>query len=168
MKLIKTIDDGGAQGDGILLRCVSMTGSTCSNRATKDATVIDSRDGTVLGKIDLGGVPEQSVSDGKGMLYVVMQDSPGGVAAVDVKTMKVVAALSVCRRGAPCNGLAMDRINRVHFAACRAGTPQPMMVILRADDGRNPHHSATSPEPLTGPCSTRPRWRSSARKPTAR
>ena len=28
---------------------------------TKDATVIDSKDGTVLGTIDLGGVPEQGV-----------------------------------------------------------------------------------------------------------
>jgi hypothetical protein len=33
---------------------------------TKDATVIDARDGTVLGTVDLGGVPEQGVADGHG------------------------------------------------------------------------------------------------------
>ena len=60
---------------------------------TKDATVIDAKDGTVLGTIDLGGVPEQGVGDGKGMLYVVMQDAVGSVTAVDVKTMKAVGAL---------------------------------------------------------------------------
>src|SRR6202011_3364334 len=41
-----------------------------------------------------------------------------------------------------CNGLALDLKNRVLFAACaRSGNPptdppQPMMVILRADDGK--------------------------------
>ena len=39
----------------------------------------------------MGGTPEQAVGDGKGMLYVVMQDMPGSVTAVDVKTMKAVA-----------------------------------------------------------------------------
>ena len=29
----------------------------------------------MLGTIDLGGVPEQGVADGKGTLYVVMQDA---------------------------------------------------------------------------------------------
>src|SRR4051812_22312870 len=47
---------------------------------TKDLLVIDSRDGAVRGKIDLGGVPEQTVSDGKGTLYAVLQDSAGSVA----------------------------------------------------------------------------------------
>ena len=46
---------------------------------TKDATVIDAKDGTVLGRIDLGGVPEEGVADGKGLLYVVMQDPQGSV-----------------------------------------------------------------------------------------
>ncbi len=61
--------------------------------------MIDAKDGTVLGTIDLGGVPEQGVADGKGMLYVVMQDAQGSVTAVDVKTMKAVGALPVRRQG---------------------------------------------------------------------
>src|SRR5213592_3140598 len=108
---------------------------------TKDATVIDSKNGTVLGTIDLGGVPEQGVPDGKGTLYVVMQDPQGSVTVVDVKTMKATAHYPLGDKGG-CNGLAMDLKNRVLFAACaRSGNPpaqppQPMMVILRADDGK--------------------------------
>ncbi len=64
---------------------------------TKDATVIDAKDGTVLGTVDLGGVPEQGVGDGKGKLYVVMQDPIGSVTAVDAKTMKATGTLLVHR-----------------------------------------------------------------------
>ena len=108
---------------------------------TKNATVIDAKDGTVLGTIDLGGVPEEGVPDGKGMLYVVMQDAQGSVTAVDVKTMKATAHYPFGDKGA-CNGLALDAKNRVLFAACgRSGNPpadppQPMMVVLSADDGK--------------------------------
>ena len=117
---------------------------------TKDATVIDSKDGTVLGTIDLGGVPEQAISDGKGTLYVVMQDAQGGVAVVDVKSMKTTTHYPFGDKGGGCNGLALDVKNQVLFAACArsgaettqappAGPPQPLhpqMVILSAKDGK--------------------------------
>src|ERR1700674_2520955 len=82
MTLIKTIDVGAAQPDGIYFDAFNERVYVFSH-PTKDATVIDAKDGTVLGTIDLGGVPEQGVGDGKGMLYVVMQDVPGSVTAVD-------------------------------------------------------------------------------------
>ncbi len=103
--------------------------------------MIDAKDGTVLGTVDLGGVPEQGVADGKGMLYVVMQDAVGSVTAVDVKTMKAVGHYSFVDKGG-CNGLAIDVKNQVLFAACgRSGNPpvqpaQPTMVILSARDGK--------------------------------
>jgi DNA-binding beta-propeller fold protein YncE len=141
MKLIKTIDVGTAAApDGIVFDAFNDRVYIFSH-PTKDATVIDSKDGTVLGTIDLGGVPEQGVPDGKGMLYVVMQDAEGSVTAVDVKKMKTTAHYPLGDKGG-CNGLAMDVKNRVLFAACaRSGNPptvppQPMMVILRADDGK--------------------------------
>src|SRR6266850_3353585 len=87
MKSIKTIDVGAVQPDGIYFDAFNDRVYVFSH-PTKDATVIDSKDGTVLGTIDLGGVPEQGVSDGKGTLYVVMQDPQGSVAVVDVKAMK--------------------------------------------------------------------------------
>ena len=140
MKLIKTIDVGAAQPDGILFDAFNDRVYVFSH-PTKDATVIDAKDGTVLGTIDLGGVPEQGVADGKGMLYVVMQDAQGSVTAVDVKTMKATGHYPFGDKGG-CNGLALDAKNHVLFAACaRSGNPpaqppQPMMVILSSEDGK--------------------------------
>src|SRR5215467_14658021 len=140
MMLIKTIDVGNAAPDGIYFDEFNERVYVFSH-PTKDATVIDAKDGTVLGTIDLGGVPEQGVADGKGMLYVVMQDAVGSVTAVDVKTMKATGHYSFIDKGG-CNGLALDVKNQVLFAACgRSGNPptqpaQPMMVILSAKDGK--------------------------------
>jgi DNA-binding beta-propeller fold protein YncE len=140
MTLIKTIDVAPAAPDGIYFDSFNNRVYVFSH-PTKDATVIDTKDGTVLGKIDLGGVPEQGVGDGKGMLYVVMQDMPGSVTAVDVKTMKAVAHYPLGDKGR-CNGLALDVKNKILFAACAnsgnppAQPPQPMMVILSAVDGK--------------------------------
>ena len=86
LALIKTIDiDSKVSPDGILADPFNQRIYVFSH-PTMDATVIDAKDGTVLGTIDLGGVPEQGVADGKGILYVVMQDAEGSVTAVDVKT----------------------------------------------------------------------------------
>jgi hypothetical protein len=140
MKLIKHIDVAPAVPDGILFDAFNERVYIFSH-PTKDATVIDAKDGTVLGKIDLGGVPEEGVADGKGMLYVVMQDAVGSVTAVDVKTMQATGHYSFVDKGG-CNGLAMDAKNQILFAACgRSGNPpttpaQPMMVILGARDGK--------------------------------
>jgi DNA-binding beta-propeller fold protein YncE len=136
--LIKSIDVGSARPDGIYFDPFNERVYVFSH-PTKDATVIDAKDGTVLGTVDLGGTPEQGVGDGKGMLYVVMQDAVGSVTAVDVKTMKVVAHYSFVDKGG-CNGLALDAKNQILFAACsRFGNPptqQPTMVILSAKDGK--------------------------------
>jgi DNA-binding beta-propeller fold protein YncE len=140
MKLIKTIDPGDAQPDGIVFDSFNQRVYIFSH-PTKDATVIDSAEGTVLGRIDLGGVPEEGVPDGKGMLYVVMQDPQGSVTAVDVKAMKATAHYPFGDKGG-CNGLALDVKNSVLFAECgRSGNPpsdppQPMMVVLSAHDGK--------------------------------
>jgi hypothetical protein len=140
MTLIKKIDVGASRPDGIYFDAFNERVYIFSH-PTKDATVIDAKDGTVLGTIDLGGTPEQGVADGKGMLYVVMQDAVGSVTAVDVKTMKAVGHYSFVDKGG-CNGLAIDAKNEILFAACsRSGNPpaqpaQPMMVIMSAKDGK--------------------------------
>ncbi len=139
MKLVKTIDPGAAQPDGIYFDAFNERVYVFSH-PTKDATAIDAKDGTLLGTIDLGGVPEEGVADGNGMLYVVMQDAQGSVTAVDVKTMKAVAHYPLGSAGR-CNGLALDAKNHVLFASCGSGDPaanpaQPTMVILSATDGK--------------------------------
>ena len=139
-KLIKTIDVGAAAPDGILFDAFNERVYVFSH-PTKNATLIDARDGSVVGTIDLGGTPEEGVSDGAGMLYVVMQDTPGSVTAVDTKMMKATAHYPLGEVGR-CNGLALDVRNHVLFAACAnsgsplAEPPQPKMVILSATDGK--------------------------------
>jgi DNA-binding beta-propeller fold protein YncE len=140
MTLIKTIDVGDAAPDGIIFDAFNQRVYIFSH-PTKNATVIDATDGAVLGTIDLGGVPEEGIADGKGTLYVVMQDAQGSVTVVDVKSMKATAHYPFGDKGG-CNGLALDAKNHVLFAACsRSGNPltdppQPTMVILSADDGK--------------------------------
>ena len=141
MASIKTIDlDPKSSPDGILADPFNQRIYVFSH-PTKDATVIDAKTGTVLGTIDLGGAPEQAVSDGKGHLYVVIQDK-SNIAVVDAKTMKVTEHFEFGDKGSRCNGLAMDVKNQVLFAACgQSGTPpvtpaKPTMVILSAKDGK--------------------------------
>ena len=140
MKVVKTIDVGEARPDGIVFDAFNGRVYVFSH-PTKDATVIDAQSGAVLGTVDLGGTPEQGVVDGKGMLYVVMQEAEGSVTAVDVKTMKVTGHYPFGDKGGRCNGLALDANNAVLFAACGAsGNPadrmKPQMVILSAKDGK--------------------------------
>ena len=154
LQLIKTIPaDSGFAPDGIYADSYDHRIYVFSH-PTKNTTVFDAKDGTVLGKIDLGGVPEQGVADGKGTLYVVMQDGEGSVTKVDVKTMKATAHFPFGDKGGSCNGLALDVKHHILFAACAASgglqpaqtaangrvmpqrqLPKPQMVILSADDG---------------------------------
>jgi DNA-binding beta-propeller fold protein YncE len=97
-------------------------------------TVINASDGSVAGTIDLGGAPEQAVTDGRGHLYVDLEDKDS-VAVVDVRTLAVTAKYDLTGRGGVPAGLALDEKNHVLFVACR--TPAPgVMVILNADDGK--------------------------------
>jgi DNA-binding beta-propeller fold protein YncE len=145
MKLIKTIEvPQGFSADGIYCD-TSSDRVYIGSHPTKSLMVVDAKDGTVLGNVDLGGTPEQTVGDGKGTIYQVLQERPGGVAVVDAKTMKVTATYPFGENGG-CNGLALDVKNQILFAACSAvvpapppdpnGKPQQAFVILSAKDGK--------------------------------
>lgn len=130
LKTIKTIDVQGGP-DGILFDPFNSRVYVLSHSAP-NATVIDAKDGTVVGTIDLGGAPEQAVSDGKGHLYIDIEDKDN-IAVVDAKTMTVTAHYDLAGKGGACAGLAMDVKNQILFAGCR--NPQ-VMVILDAKDGK--------------------------------
>ena len=123
-KLIKTIPvPEGFSADGIY--CDTSTDRVyIGSHPTKSLLVVDAKDGSVLGHIDLGGVPEQTVGDHKGTIYQVLQDRPGGVAVIDDKTMKLKATYPFGDNGG-CNGLAIDVKNQILFAACAAVGPAP-------------------------------------------
>ncbi len=102
------------------------------SRRAPNVTAIDSKDGTVLGTIDIGGAAEEMRSDGRGHLYVVVQNKHN-LAVIDAKSMKVTAHYELQSQGGTCNGLAMDTRTRLLFATCRKPNN---MVILNADSGK--------------------------------
>ncbi|MGH9611981.1 MAG: hypothetical protein ACRD4P_02755 [Bryobacteraceae bacterium] len=129
LAVIKNIDVQG-NPDGILFDPYNERVYDLSHVAP-NATVIDAKDGSIVGTIDLGGAPEQAVTDGKGHLYIDIEDK-GNIAVVDAKKLTVTAHYDLSSNGSTCAGLAMDAKNRILFAVCR--TPH-VMVILNADDG---------------------------------
>ncbi len=128
LKPIKTIDVQGGP-DGILFEPSSQRVYILSHSAP-NVTVIDSKDGSIVGTIDLGGAPEQSASDGNGHLYVDLEDK-GAVAVVDTKAMKVTNTYSLGdNKGAA--GLAFDAEAGILFVECREPA---VSVIMSAKDG---------------------------------
>ena len=147
MKLIKTIEvPAGFSADGIYCD-TSNDHVYIGSHPTKSMLVVDAKDGAVLAHIDLGGVPEQSIGDGKGTVYQVLQDRPGGVAVIDGKTMKVTATYPLGDNGG-CNGLALDLKNQILFAACSAIGPAP----ARGTPGQPA--PAVTPDPAAKPPQT--------------
>jgi YVTN family beta-propeller protein len=127
---IKTIEVQG-NPDGMLFDASDQRVYVLSHSAPH-VTVIDAKDGAVVGTIDLGGMPEQAASDGKGHLYIDIEDKDN-IAVVDAKTLTVTAHYDVAGKGGTCAGLALDAKNRILFATCRNPAN---MVILNADDGK--------------------------------
>jgi DNA-binding beta-propeller fold protein YncE len=125
---IKTIDVEGGP-DGLLHDPFNDRIYILSHRAP-NATVINAADGSVAGTIDLGGAPEQAVTDGKGHIYVDIEDKDN-IAVIDAKTLAVTAHYDLAGKGGTCAGLAMDLKNHLLFASCRK--PQAMAVLNAAD-----------------------------------
>lgn len=95
------------------------------------STVIDAKSGTVAGTIDLGGGPEFAVADGKGTVYVNIEDK-NELVAIDSQTLKIKSRWPLAPAGAP-TALAMDFEHRRLFSAGR--NPQ-MLVVMDADNGK--------------------------------
>jgi DNA-binding beta-propeller fold protein YncE len=130
LEVVKKIEVEGGP-DGILFDPFNQRTYIWSHSAP-NATVIDAKDGAVLGTIDLEGAPEQAVTDGKGHIYVDIEDKDN-VAVIDSKTMKVTGHYDLAGKGGQCAGLAMDVKNEILFVACRKPA---MMVIMTAKDGK--------------------------------
>jgi DNA-binding beta-propeller fold protein YncE len=100
------------------------------NGKSNDSTVLDAEKGTVLGTIKLDGKPEFAASDGKGAIFVNIEDK-SEIEAIDANKMEVKAKWPL----APCtepSGLALDRKNRRLFSGC----DNKMMAIVNADSGK--------------------------------
>jgi DNA-binding beta-propeller fold protein YncE len=96
-----------------------------------NSKVIDAKSGDLVGTIDLGGGPEFAVADGKGTVYVNLEDT-NEVVAIDSGLLKIKARWPVAPAGAP-TALAIDVQHHRLFSAGR--NPQ-MMVVLDSDSGK--------------------------------
>ena len=94
-------------------------------------TVIDAKSGLVAGSINLGGGPEFAVADGKGTVYVNIEDK-NELVSIDTGTLKIKSRWPLAPAGAP-TALAIDLAHRRLFSAGR--NPQ-MLVVLDADNGK--------------------------------
>jgi DNA-binding beta-propeller fold protein YncE len=94
-------------------------------------TVLDDKDGSILGVIDIGGAPEQAATDGHGRIYVDIEDK-AAIAVIDANEMKMIGKYDLSSKGGGCAGLALDAKNNILFASCR---DNKNMIILSATDG---------------------------------
>jgi len=76
------------------------------NAKSSDATVLDAITNKVLKTIALGGKPEFSVTNTKGLIYVNIEDK-NEIKTIDAKTLEVIATWSISPGDEP-SGLAID------------------------------------------------------------
>lgn len=129
LTVIKTIDVTGSP-DGILFEPSTERVYVLSHRAP-NVTVIDAKDGSVVGTIDLGGEPEQAASNGTGRVYIDLENR-NQVAVVDAASLKVVAKYGLKGKGGGPGGLALDAAGHILFVCCHDPNTA---VIMDADDG---------------------------------
>jgi DNA-binding beta-propeller fold protein YncE len=99
------------------------------NGRSHDSTALDAAKGSVSGTIKLDGRPEFAVSDGKGGIFVNIEDK-NELTAIDAKGLTVKSTWPL----APCDGpsgLAMDREHRRLFSGC-----DKLMAVVNADSGK--------------------------------
>jgi YVTN family beta-propeller protein len=119
----------GENPDAILYDSASKQVFTFNGRS-KDSTVIDATGGAVVATVPLGGKPEFAAADGRGMVYVNIEDT-SELVAIDAKARKVTARwpLKPCEEP---SGLAMDTKKGRLFAGCG----NKMMAIVDAASGK--------------------------------
>lgn len=130
MQKIKSIQVEGGP-DGILLEPFTHKVLIFSHRSPS-ITVIDPKDGSVAGTIDVGGAMEQAQSDGQGKLYVDSEREKQ-IAVVDMKAMKVITKYDLGESAGDPGGLGFDVKNHLLFAMC---ADPNVCVVLNSDTGK--------------------------------
>lgn len=125
---LKTIEVQGSP-DGIFFDPGTERVLVLSHREP-NVTVIDGKDGSIVGTVNLGGAPEQAASDGKGTVYIDLEDKDS-VAVVDIKALKLKTTYDISSAGKTPAGLAFDAKNGILFACCR--NPATCVVVNAAD-----------------------------------
>jgi YVTN family beta-propeller protein len=100
------------------------------NGGSSSATVIDAKTNTVIGTIKLDGKPEFPATDGKGKIYVNIEDK-SEISIINANTLKVEKTWSIAPGEEP-SGLALDNETHRLFSVCG----NKMMVISDAEAGK--------------------------------
>ncbi len=100
------------------------------NGESKDASVIDAATAKVVATVPLGGGPEFAAADGKGGLFVNLEDESETL-AIDVQKNVVTQRWPLAPGEEP-SGLAMDPARHRLFAGCH----NEQMVVLDAESGK--------------------------------
>ena len=100
------------------------------NAKSNDATVLDATTNKVIKTIPLGGKPEFSVTNEKGLIYVNIEDK-NEIKTINATTLEVVNTWSIAPGDEP-SGLAIDlKTNRL-FSVCG----NKLIIILNALNGK--------------------------------
>ncbi len=100
------------------------------NGESDSTTAINAADETVAGTVDLGGGPEFPVADGKGNLYVNLEEE-NLLVHIDTASLKVKDRWPVAPCQAP-SSMAFDAQNHRLFLGCRSH----VMAVVDADSGK--------------------------------
>lgn len=117
----------GENPDAILFEPHTKTIITCNGRS-KSLSLIDPVSNSVVSTIEVGGRPETAVSDGKGKLFVNIEDK-NEIAVIDLKTHSLTSHWPLKDAEGP-TGLAFDSDTRRLFAGC-----DRYLVVMNAENG---------------------------------
>jgi DNA-binding beta-propeller fold protein YncE len=113
--MIARIKVTGQNPDAVLYDQFSHKVFTFNGRGA-NSTVIDAKENRVIATIPLAGKPEFAQSDGKGKIYVNIEDK-SSIAVINATTLKVENLWSIAPGEEP-SGLALDNENHRLFSVC--------------------------------------------------
>jgi DNA-binding beta-propeller fold protein YncE len=119
----------GRNPDAILYDSVSHRVFTF-NGGSAGTTALDARTGRIVGSLALGGKPEFAVADGRGGIFVNIEDR-GEIVAFDARTLAIRARWPMAGCEEP-SGLALDRAHGRLFSVCG----NARMAVVDAATGR--------------------------------
>lgn len=128
LRVVGRIAVTGRQPDAIAYDSVSRRVFTF-NGGSGNATAIDGERGAVAGTLPLGGRPEFAVADGRGRMFVNLEDRDS-LLGFETRTLKPVARWPLAPCATP-SALAMDRDRRLLFVGCR----NRLLAVVDADRG---------------------------------
>ena len=118
----------GANPDAILYDPYSKMIITCNGRS-RNLSIIDPKTNMLMDSIYVGGKPETAVSNGKGKLYVNIEDK-NEIVAIDMKKHVITDRWSLAPGEGPA-GLAIDIKNNILFTGC-----EKLLIVLDANTGK--------------------------------